>query len=424
MALQAPRGTRDILPDEAPYFQFLEATARAVFERYGYREIRTPMFESTELFVRGIGEETDIVSKEMYTFQDRKGRSLTLRPEGTAPVVRAMIEHELLKQQGAQPRVYYIGPMFRYERPQAGRQRQFNTAGVEFFGCASPLADAEVIAMVNTYLEALGFRGVKTKVNSIGNTASRLAYNAELRRLLAGIRDSLCTDCQRRAELNPLRVLDCKVPACQEHYKNFPALGDSLDAESRAHYDAVRAALGHLSVSYVETPGLVRGFDYYSHTVFETCLEGLGAQDAAAGGGRYDGLVEQLGGPATPAVGFGFGLERLAIAMQAAGIVPPGAAPSKETLYVLALEESCLAAAAQLAQSVRAAGRAVQFDLVPRGFKPGLRAANRTGCAMMAVIGGTELAESVVLIKDLAAQQERRIPLTEAAAELAPAGKP
>ena len=306
MALQAPRGTRDILPDEVPYFQFLEDTARSVFERYGYREIRTPMFESTELFVRGIGEETDIVSKEMYTFQDRKGRSLTLRPEGTAPVVRAMIEHELLKQQGAQPRVYYIGPMFRYERPQAGRQRQFNTAGVEFFGCPSPLADAEVIAMMSTYLKALGFAEVRSKVNSIGNTASRQAYNAELRQLLAGVKDSLCPDCQRRAELNPLRVLDCKVPSCQEHYKSFPALGDFLDADSCAHYDAVRAALGQLGVDYIQTPGLVRGFDYYSHTVFETCLAGLGAQDAVAGGGRYDGLVEQLGGAPTPAVGFGF----------------------------------------------------------------------------------------------------------------------
>ena len=410
MAIKAPRGTRDILPEEAPYFQFMEDTARRVFGLYGYEEIRTPIFESTDLFTRSIGEETDIVSKEMYTFEDRRGRSLTLRPEGTAPVVRAMVEHGLLKQQGAQMKVFYAGPMFRYERPQAGRQRQFHTVGVEYFGCPSPLADAEVVAMLSAYLEALGFEKPKTRVNSIGNAASRRAYNDELRKRLAAVKDDVCDDCQRRADANPLRVLDCKVPRCGEIYADFPMLGDFLDDESRAHYDAVLAMLEALGVTFEKSSALVRGFDYYTHTVFETSLPGLGAQDAALGGGRYDNLVEELGGPSTPAVGAGFGLERLILAMREAGIVPPGA-KAKGGVYVAAFDDDSLQPALLAAQKVRAAGRAATFEFVSRSPRSALRAANKAEASQAILIGDAERAAGEVTLKDLESGDEKRVPI-------------
>lgn len=408
MAIKALRGTKDILPEEAPYFHMLEDTARRVFERYGYSEIRTPMFEATELFARGIGEETDIVSKEMYTFEDRKGRSLTLRPEGTAPAVRAMIEHGLLKQQGVQQKVYYLGPMFRYERPQAGRQRQFNTAGVEFFGCDSALADAEVIAMLDTYLTELGFEKTTTKINTIGNAPSRQAYNAELRRQCREFKDKLCGDCQRRSEVNPLRVLDCKVPTCQEIYADFPLLSGFLDEESRQHYALVKETLDRLQIDYEEDPRLVRGFDYYSHTVFESRLEGLGAQDAAAGGGRYDGLVEQLGGPNTPAVGFGFGLERLILAMQAAGIQPPALSDERSGVYILALDDAGLLPATILAEKIRDAGHPAAFEFKTRSIKAGFKAANREHFRYIAILGPEELAENKATLKDLETGEETK----------------
>ncbi|MBN1868722.1 histidine--tRNA ligase [Candidatus Sumerlaeota bacterium] len=415
MPIQAPRGTVDILPDEAAYFQTMEDTARQVFLRYGYGEIRTPIFEFTELFSRSIGEETDIVSKEMYTFADRRGRSVTLRPEGTAPVVRALIERNLLGQQGAQVKIYYAGPMFRYERPQAGRQRQFTTIGVEFFGCASPWADAEVIAMLSEYLEALGLGKTTTRINSLGSAASQKAYNAQVRRSLAALKDRLCPDCRRRVEINPLRVLDCKVPEDQALFADLPSLVDSMDEPSRAHYDAVRRALDRLGVAYEERPGLVRGFDYYTHTVFETCLAGLGSQDAVLGGGRYDGLVEELGGPPTPALGAGLGLERLVLAMKAMKIAPSGSAPEEKSVCIVALGEECIEAAAGLTQSIRAVGRRALFDYTARSIKSGLRAANRAEVEFSAIIGGTELAESACVLKNLRTGEEKRVPLDQVA---------
>lgn len=418
MAIKAPRGTHDILPDETPYFQFMERTAREVFARYGYEEIRTPIFESTDLFTRSIGEETDIVSKEMYTFEDRRGRSLTLRPEGTAPVVRAMVEHGLLKQQGAQVKVFYAGPMFRYERPQAGRQRQFHTVGVEYFGCPSALADAEAIAMLSDYLEALGFDKPQTRVNSIGNAASRQAYNEALRKRLAEVKDEICDDCRRRAEANPLRVLDCKAPRCGEIYADFPMLVDFLDDASRAHYEAVLEMLESLGVAFDKDPSLVRGFDYYTHTVFETSLPGLGAQDAALGGGRYDNLVEQLGGPPTPAVGAGFGLERLVLAMHEAGIVPPGASPGGG-VYVAAFDEESFPHALLAAQALRRAGHAALFEFVARSPKAALRAANRCQAIHAVLIGAEERAQGLVKLKDMESGQERNLPVDRLADALA-----
>ncbi len=410
MVLKAPRGTKDILPEEAIYFQFLEDTARSVFGRWGYEELRTPIFESTELFCRGVGEETDIVSKEMYTFEDRKGRSLTLRPEGTAPVVRAMIEHNLLKQQGVRRKVFYTGAMFRYERPQAGRQRQFSQGGVEFFGCDSPLADAELIAMLSAYLQALGFENTQVKINTIGNETSRQAYNAKLRQCLADVSESLCADCRRRAETNPMRTLDCKEKDCQAVIADFPPLSDFLDDESREHYQSTLRVLKNLDVSFVEDPMLVRGFDYYTHTVFEICLEGLGAQDAVLGGGRFDGLVELLGGPSTPALGAAFGLERLIMAMKAVGIAPPDS-DSKSRTYVQALDESCIERAMEVAHALRQSGVPVRFDLAKKSFKAGLKAAIKNECAWMVVIGEEELDSGQVLVKNLDGARQVRVSL-------------
>ncbi|HBF35446.1 TPA: histidine--tRNA ligase, partial [Candidatus Sumerlaeota bacterium] len=303
------------------------------------------------------------------------------------------------------------------ERPQAGRQRQFNQVGVEFFGCASPIADAETIAMLSAILREIGFSGVKVRLNSLGNVESRQAYNTELRGRLAAIKDQLCPDCQRRAEINPLRVLDCKIPTCKKLYADFPILEDFLDEPSRSHYDTVVAALDELGVAYEKNSGLVRGFDYYTHTVFEICLEGLGAQDAVLGGGRYDGLMQDLGGPACPAIGAGFGIERLVLAMKAANIVPPGLDKDPRAVYVLALEDNCVTAGLKVAELFRQAGRRAEFDLQTRSFKSGLKVANREQIDTMIVIGGDELRDGVVLIKNLADRTEKRVPLLEAATQ-------
>lgn len=426
MALKAPRGTKDILPDETPWFQMLEETARRVFQRYGYQEIRTPMFESTELFTRSIGEETDIVSKEMYTFPDRKGRSLTLRPEGTAPVVRALIQANLLKRQGEQTlyqvkygtpaKFYYMGSMFRYERPQAGRQRQFHQTGIEFFGCSSPLADAELIAMLSDYLQALGFKKPTTKLNTLGNMFSRKGYNDDLRNRLAAMKDKLCNDCTRRADVNPLRVLDCKNPNCQALFADFPVLKDFLDEESRTHYETVCAALDDFGVVYEESSNLVRGFDYYTHTVFETCLEGLGSQDAVLGGGRYDGLVEELGGPSTPAVGAAFGMERLVMAMKACGIALPSA--SAEGIVVVGMTEKCLPAAAKIAQDLRLKGFSTRFDFRAMGMKAALKTATKGNFGRMVLIGDDELEQGIATVKNLENREQEAVALTDVAAKV------
>src|ERR1700691_3419707 len=325
--LKAVRGTRDLLPPETALWNRIEATARAVFARYNFGEIRTPVFEDTALFSRGVGEETDIVSKEMYTWEDRaraqseKTQSLTLRPENTASVVRAYIEHQL-GETGQLQKLYYIGPQFRRERPQKGRYRQFSQIGAEVIGppsagSESPLRDAEVLEMLATLLDELGISGWTLHLNSVGSAADRARYNETLRAALVPVVSQMCEDCQRRAVTNPLRVLDCKVPADQPIIDKLPVIADSLDEDSKAHFAQVLAALDAAGVPYTRNNRLVRGLDYYTRTTFEFTHGGLGAQNALLGGGRYDGLSEAIGGPRAPGIGFAMGEDRLVLTLQA-----------------------------------------------------------------------------------------------------------
>src|SRR3984885_8357949 len=325
--LQAVRGTRDLLPPETELWNHIETVARGVFERYSFGEIRTPIFEETQLFSRGVGEETDIVSKEMYTFTPEPGQSLTLRPENTAGVVRAYIEHQLFET-GQLQKLYYIGPQFRRERPQKGRYRQFYQIGAEAIGppsagSESPLRDAEVLEMLATLLDELGITGWTLEINSVGSAADRARYNDVLREALVPIAPKMCVDCQRRAVTNPLRVLDCKVPEDQPIIETLPKIVDSLDEASKAHFAAVLAALDAAEVPYTRNHRLVRGLDYYTRTTFEFTHGGLGAQNALLGGGRYDGLSEAIGGPKAPGIGFAMGEDRLVLTLQSLEAAKP-----------------------------------------------------------------------------------------------------
>lgn len=345
---QVPRGTRDILPGESERWEWLEARTRDILGRYGYREVRTPIFEATELFVRSVGEATDIVRKELYTFEDRKGRSLALRPEGTAPLVRAYLEHSLGHGDPV-TRLAYIGPMFRYERPQAGRYRQFWQIGAELLGPSGPAADAEMIDLFVSILRSVGLSRVTVILNSLGDSTCRPVYRERIREYFAGRGDRLCGDCRERLQTNPLRILDCKVPSCQQEIAGVPSVIDSLCDACREHFDGVRAALDTLGIANETVPRLVRGLDYYTRTVFEVQAAGLGAQDAVGGGGRYDQLVRELGGPPTPAIGFSIGMERLLIATGGFDV----GTPPRPDVCIVVLEPEALIGALSLARTLR-----------------------------------------------------------------------
>ncbi|HEX9190280.1 MAG TPA: histidine--tRNA ligase, partial [Vicinamibacteria bacterium] len=362
MRIQAVRGTRDILPDEMAPWHRVEAAARDLFARYGYREIRTPVFEETELFARGIGAETDIVSKEMYTFADRDGGSLTLRPEATAGVVRAVIEHNLLNTDPAL-KVYALGPMFRRERPQKGRYRQFHQVDVEAFGFTSPTIDAEVIELALAYLQACGVTETELVLNSVGDRDCRPAYVERLREALRDRARSLCADCQRRAETNPLRVLDCKVPEDQAAIEDLPRITDHLCGGCAEHFAEVRRQLDLLGLPYRLSPRLVRGLDYYVRTTFEVTSTALGAQSSVLGGGRYDGLVKDLGGPDAAGIGFAVGLERLAL------LVPAGEKAPRCDVFLVPLATAALDRALRLQRDLRQAGLRALLDPEGRSFK-------------------------------------------------------
>ncbi len=314
MKFQAPKGTHDILPGEVERWQWLEERTREVMALYGYREARSPIFESTDLFVRSVGESTDIVRKELYTFEDRKGRSLTLRPEGTAPLVRIYLENAPLRED-SQARLYYMGPMFRYERPQAGRYRQFWQIGAELLGSARPEADAEMIDLFRAILHDVGLRDVTVLLNSLGDSVCGPRYREAIRAYFERHEEKLCGDCKERLRTNPLRILDCKVPSCAPVIAGAPSVLDSLCPECAEHFEAVKRALAGLGIPYEVAPRLVRGLDYYTRTVFEIHAAGLGAQNAVGGGGRYDQLVKDFGGPDTPAIGFSIGMERLLLSI-------------------------------------------------------------------------------------------------------------
>jgi len=392
---QAPKGTQDIL-NAAPW-QWLEALLRDTAHSYGFNEIRTPMFEHTELFTRGAGDTTDVVQKEMYTFEDKGGRSITLRPEGTANVCRAMLEHGLFGQAMPQ-KVYYIGPNFRYERPQKGRLRQHHQFGVECYGPAGADADAEVIALADTYLAKMGLTGITLEINSIGCPDCRPAYHKILQEYLS--RHKLCGLCDDRITRNPLRILDCKNGDCQTIGKDAPVSAAHLCVPCDDHFAALQKHLDALGIDYMVNKTMVRGFDYYTRTVFEFKAAGdLGACDTVCGGGRYDGLAETLGGPATPALGFGSGLERLLLTLQAQGL-PAGDSPSPLLYLVNALEDDIFVA--KLTNDLRRLGVSVQRDVMGRGFKAQMKQTDKSGAKYLAVIGGDEIANGTVNIKRMA----------------------
>ena len=396
----------DLLPGQTPLWRQVEDTARAHFRRAAVQEIRTPLLEVTELFARGIGEATDVVGKEMYTFLDRGERSCTLRPEGTASVVRAAIQHGLLSQ-GAQ-RLWYGGPMFRYERPQAGRQRQFHQIGLELLGFADARSDVEAIAIAWDLLADLGVGGLALELNTLGSPDDRARYREQLVAWLEAHRDQLDPDSQARIHANPLRVLDSKHPDTQALLAAAPSLAEALSAESRERFAQVQAGLAALQIPMQLNPRLVRGLDYYSHTAFEITSIQLGAQATVCGGGRYDGLVQQLGGPATPAIGWALGMERLVLLLSRVS-APPA---QSIDLYVVSRGEAAEALALPLARACRAAGLAVEWDASGAAFAKQFKRADRSGARYAAVIGDGEAAEGVVRLKDLRAEvAEQRLAL-------------
>ncbi len=407
-----------MLPETARAWERLQAAAAALFERYGYEPIYTPLFEHTELFARGIGEATDIVGKEMYTFDDRSGRSITLRPEGTAGVVRAAIEHALVPQ-GSVAKLYYAGPMFRYERPQKGRMRQFWQIGVELLGAAEPSADAEVVALLVRYFEAVGLprERMRLLVNSMGDERCRPAYRNAVAAHIRANADGLCEECRRRADTNPLRAFDCKNERCQAVMADAPRITDALCDECRAHYEAVKRRLDALGIAYEEAPRLVRGLDYYTRTVFEVQAEGLGAQNAIGGGGRYDGLFATLGGAPTPGLGFALGFERTLLALQAAG-VEPGASHGVAA-YVAAVDESCRDAAFALAMALRDAGIAAELDHRARSLKAQFKHADKLGARIVVVLGPDELTAGEATVRDMETKEERKVALADVPSRVA-----
>ncbi|MFP5209734.1 MAG: histidine--tRNA ligase, partial [Acidobacteriota bacterium] len=425
--LKAVRGTRDLLPPETELWNRIEATARAVFARYNFGEIRTPIFEDTSLFARSVGEETDIVSKEMYTWEDRaraqseKSQSLTLRPENTAGVVRAYIEHRL-GETGQLQKLYYIGPQFRRERPQKGRYRQFSQIGAEVIGppsagSESPLRDAEVLEMLATLLDELGITGWTLELNSVGSAADRTRYNEALRAALEPLAPTMCADCQRRAVTNPLRVLDCKVPEDQPIIATLPAISDSLDEDSRAHFAAVTAALDAAGVPYKLNHRLVRGLDYYTRTTFEFTHGGLGAQNALLGGGRYDGLSEAIGGPKAPGIGFAIGLDRLVLTLQTQELNQSSAPRQVADAYIAPLGESINPAALALARELRRTGLRVELGEGGFRLKKSFEAADKTARRIV-ILGEDELQSGILTVKDFASGNQTKVPRADLVAFL------
>ena len=416
MAEQIPpvRGMNDVLPSEVGVWQYFEACTRELLTAYGYEEIRTPVLEHTELFKRAIGEHTDVVGKEMYTFTDRGGDSLTLRPEATAGIVRALISNGLLR--GARHKLWCLGPMFRHEAPQAGRYRQFWQVDVEAIGCPGPDVDAELIALCARLWQRLGLTGLRLELNSLGTPESRRAYRTRLVEYLKAHEDRLDSDSRRRLGTNPLRVLDSKNPAMQQLISGAPQLTEHLDAESRAHFEELCAMLRSLGVSYHINPRLVRGLDYYTRTVFEWITDTDSAQNAVCSGGRYDGLIAQLGGEATPAIGFAMGVERLVALLEAGGRVPAARPPD---VYVVVGGAAVAGEALRIVERLRSERPGLRFELHVGGgnFKAQFRRADRSGAPLALVVGEDELARGVVGMKPLRADSgQSECPLEQLAA--------
>ena len=406
--IQAPRGTQDVLPSQSGRWQFVESTARETAPLFGFTEIRTPVFEQTELFLRSVGETTDVVNKEMYTFADKGGRSITLRPEGTAGVVRAMLEHGLLN--GALPvKTAYFTSCYRYEKPQAGRLREFHQFGVEAFGAASPTADVEVIALTAQVLERLGLTGLRLELNYIGCPACRAEYHKALKAYFEAQKAELCATCRDRLDRNPMRILDCKSPVCREIAAGAPVILDFLCGDCRAHFDGVKAGLQAAGLSYTVNPTIVRGLDYYTRTVFEFVSGAIGAQGTVCGGGRYDGLCAQMGGPDLPALGFGMGLERVLLVMEAQNCPFPEEEPCE--IYIGSIGEAAARRALALCDALRREGFFALCDTVGRSVKAQMKYADKIGAKCCLMLGDDELAAGKAMLKDMKTGEQTQVAL-------------
>ncbi|MEM1012474.1 MAG: histidine--tRNA ligase [Planctomycetota bacterium] len=418
--IQGPKGTNDLLPDASWRWQAVERVAREVARLYRYCEVRTPVFEDTALFHRGVGEATDIVTKETYTFESRGGDSLTLRPEGTAPVVRALLQAGLLDNQNATAKVFYLAtPMLRYERPQAGRLRQHHQFGCEAFGIASPEQDVELISLQSDFYQRVGLRGVTLKLNTLGDGESKQRYAEALRDFFGPKREAISDESKRRLETNPLRILDSKDPRDVAAREGVPANADFLSDKSREHFDRVRRLLDDAGISYTLDDGLVRGLDYYTDTLWEFDGEGLGAQSAVGGGGRYDNLVQTLGGKTVPGVGFGMGMERLLLALEAQGVELPS--DDRPPVYVVVQGDAARDAALALVRELRAADVAAECDLSGRGAKAQFKLADRSGAETVLVLGDRELENGVVGVKTMSTGEQRDVLRDSIVAQLRPA---
>jgi histidyl-tRNA synthetase len=405
MKYKTLKGLQDILPPDITVWHHIENISRDIFKNYGYQEIRLPIMENTDVFVRSIGETSDIVEKEMYTFEDKGGRSVTLRPEGTASFVRAYVEHHLYNNPAPQ-KFYYMGPMFRYERPQAFRYRQFYQIGAEAMGIDDPKLDAEIISMLSGILRAIGLEGLNFEVTSIGCKKCRPGYTAALKEFLSDKIDTFCSDCRRRFDANPLRILDCKVPSCIESRKGAPPVLDHLCGECKVHFDTLRNYLGLLNVPHRVNPNLVRGIDYYTKTAFEVSSENLGSQSAVAAGGRYDGMVHEFGGPPTAGIGFAMGMERIIPLIKDSLAEMPG-----PDLLFCPLGDEAAAKALLLAEQLRADGLWIEMNHESTSIRSQMRKANRMGAKNVIVLGEDEIKTGKVTVKNMTDGDDAKISL-------------
>ena len=408
--INIPKGMKDVLPSQSYKWQYVESTARAVAHAFGFKEIRTPVLEHTELFLRCVGDTTDIVNKEMYTFLDKGNRSVTLKPEGTAGVARSFVENGMLND-GLPAKMYYFSPAFRYERPQAGRLREHHQFGVELYGSASPQADAEVITLVDIFYKRLGLKEVKLQIKSIGCAECRKAYSNALKEYFRPHLSEMCADCNSRFEKNPMRILDCKEERCKKFTANAPAILDYLCDDCRKHFEEVQKLLTLSGVEFTVNPSIVRGLDYYSRTVFEFISGAAGAQGTVCGGGRYDTLLQQIGEKPVPAVGFGGGIERLLMVMEAEGVNIPEA--QKTRIYVAGMDEKTREAAFKIVNLLRLKGISAESDLMERSLKAQFKYADKLGAQYVAVIGENELASGEVNIKKMSDGTQQTVKISE-----------
>lgn len=412
--IKMPRGTQDILPQDSAKWRYIENRLHTLMELYNYKEIRTPIFESTELFARGVGDSTDVVQKEMYTFKDKGDRSLTLRPEGTAAVVRSYIEHKMQGEPNQPIKLYYNGPMFRYERKQKGRYRQFNQFGVEAIGAENPSIDAEILAMVIYIYESFGLKHLKLVINSIGDSESRKEYNEALVKHFEPVIDTFCSDCQSRLHTNPMRILDCKIDRDKEAVKNAPRITDYLNNDSKSYYEQVKLHLDNLNISYVEDPNLVRGLDYYTHTAFELMIDNPeydGAITTLCGGGRYNGLLQLLDGPDETGIGFALSIERLLMALDEEGISLD--VSEDFDLFVVTMGEDADRYAVKLINDLRRNGIKVDKDYLNRKIKGQMKQADRLNAKYTVVIGDQELENNEIGVKNMISGESENVQLDE-----------